>query len=103
MAITFFNSSSVTTIGSIDVDKAARKRRRAANQKENSTAWRRRNGAVPRSDYLAKAASQARPWLALGISRRTYYRRTALEAQVGTSPNTPKRESAAVYGPVSRR
>jgi hypothetical protein len=87
----------LTTIGSIDVDKDARERRRTANQKENSTAWRRRHGAVPRADYLAKAASQAKPWLALGISERTYYRRKAREAQGGTSPYTPKEGNQLLY------
>jgi hypothetical protein len=65
----------LTTIGSIDVDKAARKRRRAANQRENSTAWRRRNGALPRSVYEASSLSKTKPWEAEGISRSTYERR----------------------------
>jgi hypothetical protein len=92
----------LTTIGSIDVDKAARKRRRAANKKESSTARRRRNGAVSRSEYLAvNVASQTRPWVALGISRPTYYRRKALEAQGETSPSTPKRGDILVYTDLS--
>ena len=70
----------LTTIGSIDVDKAAREQRRAAKKKENSAAWRRRNGVISRSDYLAaNVASQTKPWVALG-ERRV---RSALQRQPG--------------------
>jgi hypothetical protein len=92
----------LTTIGSIDVDKAARNRRRAANKKESSTARRRRNGAVSRSDYLAaNVASQTKPWVALGESRATYYRRKARKIQDETSPNTPKKGNQLLYTDLS--
>ena len=88
----------LTTIGSIDVDKAARKRRRAANQKENSTAWRRRKGAVPRSVYEASSLSKTKPWEEMGICRRTYERRLkARETQGVASPNTPKERNQLLY------
>ena len=54
----------LTTIGSFDVDKRGREQRRAANNKNNSTEWRRRNGAVPRAEWLAtNTASRDQPWL----------------------------------------
>jgi hypothetical protein len=31
--------------------------------------------AEPRVDYEARSAERAQPWMALGISRRTWYRR----------------------------
>jgi hypothetical protein len=56
-----------------------------------STTGRRRNGAVPRSEWLlTNNASQAKPWVALGESRASYYRRIARETQpeTGVTLNT---------------
>jgi hypothetical protein len=81
----------ITTIGSIDVDKEGRQQRRAANSTSRSETRRREGGAVPRSEWLlANNANHTEPWAALGISRRTYYRRRATEAQGGTGPNAAK-------------
>lgn len=35
----------------------------------------RRHIAQPREEYLANSVSRSKPWLALGISRATWYRR----------------------------
>ncbi len=88
----------LTTIGSFDVDKRGREQRRAANNKNNSTEWRRRNGAVPRAEWLAaNSASRDQPWLELGISKSTYYRRKAKEPAGETGPNTPNKGIALLY------
>jgi hypothetical protein len=82
----------ITTIGSFDLDKDGRKMRRAQISKERSAARRRKNGAISRSEYLARAEYQTKPWQALGISERTYYRRrkNARETQTGKGPNAAK-------------
>jgi hypothetical protein len=38
----------------------------------------------PRTEYLAASLSQTQPWLELGVSRRTYYRRIKQEQARGT-------------------
>src|SRR5262249_37127837 len=38
----------------------------------------------PRAEYLAASLSQTQPWLELGISRRTWYRRIKQEQVSGT-------------------
>jgi hypothetical protein len=64
----------ITTIGATDCAKAQRtkraKRKDAAYQKEQ----RAKAGAKPQ----ASSAARLRPWLALGMSRRTYYRKLAI-------------------------
>jgi hypothetical protein len=97
----------LTTIGSIDVDKAGRTQRRGAKKKENNTAWRRRQGSVSREEYLAaNTANRDKPWLALGISKPTYYRRKKREAQCGTaretSADTPKKGNVLLYPDLSQ-
>jgi hypothetical protein len=92
----------LTTIGSIDVDKKGREQRRAGKHKDNSTKWRRRHGAVPRAEYLAKnSTSQDEPWVPLGISRATYYRRLKAQTERETSPNTPNKGSHLLYTDLS--
>ncbi len=79
----------LTTIGSIDVDKSGREQRRAANSKTRSETRRREGGAVPRSEWLlANNASLTKPWVALSISKATYYRRLR-QAGGETGPNAP--------------
>ena len=74
----------ITAIGAYDVNRKARAARRLAKKRERdrkrSAAKRVAKGAVSRQEYLAKSLSRAQPWLALGISRRTYYRRQKLAA-----------------------
>src|SRR5262249_32553936 len=73
----------ITTIGSIDVDRKQRNRRRRERQRMNRERRRRARGARPRAEYLeANSLTRTKPWVAKGISRRTWYRRR------GTSPPT---------------
>jgi len=69
----------LTTIGAIDANKRERAKRRKARKLERDrarAAWKRaERGAVTRTAYLAKALTATRPWLAEGISRRTWERR----------------------------
>jgi hypothetical protein len=71
-------SLGLTTIGAKDrlqpqreLDRAQRKRER---DKSSAERRRRREGALPRAEYEAKSLTQTKPWLAEGISRRTWER-----------------------------
>ena len=74
----------ITTIGSIDIGKRARKVLRQRKARLREEARRRRRGAKPQSESL----SQTQPWKALGISRRTWYRRQNKKA-LGTTSCAP--------------
>jgi hypothetical protein len=90
----------LTTIGSIDVDKAGREQRRAANSTVRSEKRRREGGAVPRSEWLlANNASQTKPWIAMGMKRSRYYELKKLGA-LDRSEHTDRRGSTGVFGPV---
>jgi len=65
----------IRTIGAIDQTSAERIAARKAQKREALREKRRRTGTKPRADYLAQSAEQAKPWVAEGISRRTWYRR----------------------------
>jgi hypothetical protein len=69
----------ITTIGAIDRPKKERidGRLKAKRKRDRERAMRnrRRRGARPRSEYLANCLSQKQPWIAEGISRRTWERR----------------------------
>jgi hypothetical protein len=77
----------ITTIGAVDLDQAQRTKRRKEAKRQAMAAARRAKGATPRAEYEAKSVSRAKPWEALGISRRTWYRRHG-EPTRGTSPCT---------------
>ncbi len=83
------------TIGSVDVDAKQRKVRRKRINTEQKAASRRRNGAIPRDQWLAQnSANRNKPWKADGISKATYYRdKKAAEAS---------RRPYTADGPVSR-
>jgi hypothetical protein len=70
----------IRTIGAVDVTKAQRQARRLERDRLRKQQRRRNAGAKPRRCYLAAAASRIRPWVALGISRRTWYRRRGTTA-----------------------
>jgi hypothetical protein len=53
---------------------------RQARRKANQARWRRNHGAKPRTQYEGGSLTKNKPWLADGVSRRTWYRRN------GTSP-----------------
>lgn len=65
----------ITTIGAFDMPKAARTKRRKEKDRERKAAKRRAAGAVARSDYEKQSLEASKPWVAEGISRRTWYRR----------------------------
>lgn len=70
----------IRTIGASDMTKEERKQARRLRQRQRDRARRRARGAKPRTEYETNSISRTRPWLAEGISRRTWYRRR------GTSP-----------------
>lgn len=70
----------ITTIGSIDVDKAERARRRKDHDRKRKRQQREARGAKARAEYEAKSINRTKPWTALGISRATWYRRRETSA-----------------------
>jgi hypothetical protein len=65
----------ITTIGAVDMTKAEREAARKAQKREAKREQRRKHGTKPRAEYLATSAERTKPWIAEGISRRTWYRR----------------------------
>lgn len=65
---------------SVIVGATVKKAREVIRSREN----RRQAGAVEREEYEAGSLSKAKPWEAEGISRRTWYRRQKMEAEVIT-------------------
>jgi hypothetical protein len=65
----------IKTIGACDLTKAEREAARKARKRQTERKGRRAKGVKPRAEYLATSAERAKPWLAEGISRRTWYRR----------------------------
>lgn len=76
------------TIGAIDQGKAARTQRRKHRDRQRKANARRAAGMLPRSEYEGAATERAKPWIAEGISRRTWYRRRAAQSPNGTGPAT---------------
>lgn len=76
----------ITTIGSVDVSRADRAKRRADLDRERKRMLRRIKGAKRRADYEAGSISRAKPWATLGMSRAAWYR--AGKPQPETSPST---------------
>lgn len=64
----------ITTIGAIDMTKTERAKRREERKRSAKKAGRKRQS---RGEYEAASITRAQPWKALGISRATWYRRTA--------------------------
>lgn len=73
----------ITTIGAIDMSRAERKQARKLRQRQRMRGRRKARGAKPRAEYEANSINRTKPWIAAGISRRTWYR------QRGTSPCAP--------------
>lgn len=65
----------IRTIGAIDQTAAERETIRQTTARQQKEASRRAAGAIPRGEYLGKSVQSQQPWVALGISRRTWYRR----------------------------
>lgn len=72
----------LTTIGAIDQGKAARTKARKERDRQRKAAARRAAGIKPRPQFESQSVEHTKPWLAQGISRRTWYRRR------GTGPST---------------
>lgn len=71
----------ITTIGAADMTReeraALRRQRKRDRDRKRAKARRRADGRKTRAEYLANALSSRRPWVAEGISRRTWERRRA--------------------------
>jgi hypothetical protein len=67
----------ITTIGSVDKPKSQRWHDRQERARQAKEECRREQGAKPRAEYLAQFRKR-KPWQALGISRRTWFRRRKL-------------------------
>jgi hypothetical protein len=75
----------LTTIGSIDVKRGARKELRKRRWRFNAERRRRALGMRPQSQSL----SRLKPWEAEGMTRRTWYRRNKAGTGIGTTLSTP--------------
>jgi hypothetical protein len=65
----------ITTIGSIDVTRAERAKRRKQAKREAIAAARRATGTKPRKEWLAAhSLTRTKPWEALKMSRASWYR-----------------------------
>lgn len=73
----------ITTIGAIDYAKAARTKRRRERDRQRKAASRRAKGAKARRDYEQAAIARAKPWIAEGISRASWYRKRNRETETG--------------------
>jgi hypothetical protein len=78
----------LTTIGSVNVKKGARKELRRREDRLYQERRRRERGARPHSESL----SRTKPWEAMKMSRRTWYRKN--KSRSGTSGTT---SSAAIF------
>jgi hypothetical protein len=69
----------IRTIAPCDVTREQLLEHRKAKARARKERHRRRKGARSRAEYLATAKSRLKPWVPLGISKRTYYRRLAAD------------------------
>jgi hypothetical protein len=76
----------LTTIGAIDIGRRERKELRKHRQRIADEQRRRANGAEPRAEYRATSRTATKPWEVKGMTRRTWYRKQAV--QLGTGPHT---------------
>jgi hypothetical protein len=65
----------ITTIGAVGQSVQERKELRQYRRRLKARLHRQRRGAKTRSEYEEGALTRTKPWNALGISRRTWYRR----------------------------
>src|SRR5262245_15616866 len=78
----------LTTIGSINVKKRARRELRKVRARQALELKRRANGVVARAEYEAKSLSKSEPWREKGMSRRSWYRKNRGRTSIGTSVST---------------
>src|SRR5438034_10828532 len=74
----------ITTIGSVNVGKRARKELRKLRNRRTQERRRRAGGSRPRAQYETSSLSTLKPWEAMNMSRPTWYRRN----KQGTSSET---------------
>jgi hypothetical protein len=74
----------IRTIAAIDLTPEQQAERRRKKAKVRNARYRRRKGAKPRAQYLASVAKPEQPWIAQGISRRTWYRRRKMALAQGS-------------------
>jgi hypothetical protein len=97
----------ITTIGAIDSSKGQRAQFRKLKRQLAASVRRRERGGTSRALYEGNSLSRTRPWEALGVSRRTWYRRgkppadavssgSAARTDRGTSPRPADKDSALV-------
>jgi hypothetical protein len=92
----------ITTIGSVDVSRRARRLMRKRARRLYWERRRRSRGARPRTEYVESSLMRIEPWKAEGISRRTWYRRkrgTTSQPPIPTLTNGPNGTSPqpAIY------
>lgn len=108
----------VWRIGAFDLDEEGRKQRRRERRQQQDrkrkAGQRRKTGAPSRAEWLkANNKQRAQPWLEMGISRASYYRRQAKgreTGETGCSATPTKNETGCsadvpanhADGPVSR-
>jgi hypothetical protein len=85
----------LTTIGAIDRSKAERLADRKQRKRQADRASRRAQGAKPRAEYEAASITRARPWDAIGVSRRTWYRRRGQPTAAAVATGIPRRGTSA--------
>jgi hypothetical protein len=81
----------LTTIGSVNVKKRARKELRKRQNRIAHERRRRGLGMRPRTEYEANSMSKAQPWRKMGMSRATWYRQRQNKAatRIETSVSAP--------------
>lgn len=82
---------------------AARRETRRARARIRARLARARAGAVDRQTYLSSSVEQLKPWLAEGVSRRTWYRRRGVAERDmcrGTTASHQVKKDSAANGPV---
>lgn len=87
------------TIGASDRVKAEREKDARAKDAAYQLEKRRAAGAVPRARYEGASAAQTQPWVTLGLSRSTYYkRRKAGTLPCETTPSARETSPSAIGG-----
>jgi hypothetical protein len=94
----------LTTIGSVNVKKRARRELRRRNNRLAKEAKRRAKGMRSRAEYEGNSLSATRPWEAMNMSRRTWERRRnkTRVASVGT-PSLIDSEDTLATASVAER
>ena len=87
------------TVRPFDMTDKQLAEQRKQNDRASATRRRRKRGVISRSAYLAKCKSKPKPWVAQGISRRTWFYRRKSGVALGPS-GTP---SGIALGPSATK